>query len=314
MLCQNVGTCVAIHDAVLLGKPLISRITTLTGEALARPMNVEALIGTPTGELLAFAGLEQNRLNRLIGADDGLYPAVLDVPVIKTTNACSPARSKSCLRRHQRCLHPLRRVRRGLSGEPAAAAVAFLCTGPGARAAQGPPSVRLHRVWCLRLRLPVEHPAGAVLPRRQGRDPRAGAEAAEGRAFQAALRTAPERLRRAEEQKEAERKARAERAARAKAAQGESAQVVSDTTAATPSAAPKSGLSETQKKLKIEASMAQVALKKAEKQLAAHDTPELQAQVADLRKAAEAAQQALDAVMQEVPAQHLPSAQRMTRR
>ena len=108
-----------------------------------------------------------------------------------------------------------------------------------------------------------------------------------------------ERLRRAEEQKEAERKARAERAARAKAAQGESAQVVSDTTAATPSAAPKSGLSETQKKLKIEASMAQVALKKAEKQLAAHDTPELQAQVADLRKAAEAAQQALDAVMQE---------------
>ena len=57
MLCQNVGTCVAIHDAVLLGKPLISRITTLTGEALARPMNVEALIGTPAGELLAFAGL-----------------------------------------------------------------------------------------------------------------------------------------------------------------------------------------------------------------------------------------------------------------
>ena len=52
--------------------------------------------------------------------------------------------------------------------------------------------------------------------------------------------------------------------ARAKAAQGESAQVVSGTTAATPSAAPKSGLSETQKKLKIEASMAQVALKKAE--------------------------------------------------
>ena len=49
-----------------------------------------------------------------------------------------------------------------------------------------------------------------------------------------------ERLRRAEEQKEAERKARAERAARQGGA-GESAQVVSGTTAATPSAAPKSG-------------------------------------------------------------------------
>ncbi|HAJ88467.1 MAG TPA: electron transport complex subunit RsxC, partial [Pseudomonas sp.] len=88
MLCQNVGTCVAIHDAVLLGKPLISRITTLTGEALARPMNVEALIGTPAGELLAFAGLEQNRLNRLImgGPMMGFTLPSLDVPVIKTTN------------------------------------------------------------------------------------------------------------------------------------------------------------------------------------------------------------------------------------
>src|SRR5690606_32186916 len=50
MLCQNVGNCVAIHHAVVLGKPLISRITTLTGEALERPMNVEALLGTPVAE------------------------------------------------------------------------------------------------------------------------------------------------------------------------------------------------------------------------------------------------------------------------
>src|SRR5690606_36322402 len=40
---------------------------------------------------------------------------------------------------------------------------------------------------------------------------------------------------------------------------------------------------------------AQVALKKAEKQLALHDTPELQAQVAELRSAAEAAQKVLEA-------------------
>ncbi|WP_314410660.1 RnfABCDGE type electron transport complex subunit B [Pseudomonas kuykendallii] len=48
-----------------------------------------------------------------------------------------------------------------------------------------------------------------------------------------------------------------------------------------------------QKRLKIEASMARVALGKAEKQLAARGTPELQAQVAELRAAAEAAQAAL---------------------
>ena len=51
-------------------------------------MNVEALIGTPAGELLAFAGLEQNRLNRLImgGPMMGFTLPSLDVPVIKTTN------------------------------------------------------------------------------------------------------------------------------------------------------------------------------------------------------------------------------------
>ena len=66
ILCQNVGTALAVHDAVLLGRPLISRITTLTGAALERPTNVEALIGTPIAELLAFAGLREDRLYRLV--------------------------------------------------------------------------------------------------------------------------------------------------------------------------------------------------------------------------------------------------------
>src|SRR5690606_27095621 len=64
ILCQNIGTALAVHDAIMLGKPLISRITTLTGAALARPTNVEALIGTPIQDLLAFAGLQQERLYR----------------------------------------------------------------------------------------------------------------------------------------------------------------------------------------------------------------------------------------------------------
>src|SRR5690554_3924318 len=88
MLCQNVGTCVAIHDAVIHGKPMISRITTLTGEALERPMNVEALLGTPVSDLLAFAGLREGQLHRLImgGPMMGFTLPDLSVPVIKTTN------------------------------------------------------------------------------------------------------------------------------------------------------------------------------------------------------------------------------------
>ena len=94
-----------------------------------------------------------------------------------------------------------------------------------------------------------------------------------------------ERLRREEERKEAERQARAEKAARAKAAQAE---------AGSSSAAVGSAPSSTEtaqidplKRLKIEASMTQVALKKAEKQLAIHASSELQSQVDELRSAAE---------------------------
>jgi len=296
MLCQNVGTCVAIHDAVLLGKPLISRITTLTGEALARPMNVEALIGTPAGELLAFAGLEQNRLNRLImgGPMMGFTLPSLDVPVIKTTNCLlastleelpPPPPALPCIRCGE-CAEAcpvsllpqqLHFFTLGQEHEQLKAHHLFDCIECGACAYVCPSNIPL-----------VQYYRAAKAEIRELEQKQQKAEHSKQR-----FELRQERLRRAEEQKEAE------RAARAKAAQGESAQVVSDTTAATPSAAPKSGLTETQKKLKIEASMAQVALKKAEKQLAAHDTPELQAQVADLRKAAEAAQQALDAVMQE---------------
>ncbi|HYQ39835.1 MAG TPA: electron transport complex subunit RsxC, partial [Pseudomonas sp.] len=96
-----------------------------------------------------------------------------------------------------------------------------------------------------------------------------------------------ERLRRAEERKEEERKARLEKAARARAAQAEAP------IAAAAAAPASSAAGDELKRLKIDASMAQVALKKAEKQLAQHDTPELHAQVAELRAALEAAQQAL---------------------
>lgn len=88
LLCYNVGTLAAIHDAVIEGRPLISRITTVTGQALARPGNLEALIGTPIDHLLAFAGLHRERLYNLVlgGPMMGFSLADTQVPVIKTSN------------------------------------------------------------------------------------------------------------------------------------------------------------------------------------------------------------------------------------
>nr|WP_299379510.1 electron transport complex subunit RsxC [uncultured Halomonas sp.] len=97
VLCHNPGTLLAALRAVRDGEPLISRIVTLTGEALDRPGNVEARIGTPLQELLAFAGLQPERLSRLImgGPMMGLALDSFDnfegwnsdaLPLIKTSN------------------------------------------------------------------------------------------------------------------------------------------------------------------------------------------------------------------------------------
>ena len=61
IVCQNVGTCEAVYKAVAEGKPLISRVTTITGESVEQPQNVEVLIGTPVNHLLDFAGFKQEK-------------------------------------------------------------------------------------------------------------------------------------------------------------------------------------------------------------------------------------------------------------
>lgn len=88
ILCSNVGTAYAVHRAITLGMPLLSRITTVTGTALQQPRNIEALIGTPADYLLQFCGLRPSELHRLIvgGPMMGFTAHQLDTPIIKTSN------------------------------------------------------------------------------------------------------------------------------------------------------------------------------------------------------------------------------------
>ncbi|MBV2134655.1 electron transport complex subunit RsxC [Pseudomonas sp. MAP12] len=298
ILCQNVGTAVAVHDAVVLGQPLIARITTLTGEALARPMNVEALIGTPVEELLAFAGLDEGKLDRLImgGPMMGFTLPALDVPLIKTTNCLlaptrqelpAPPPAMPCIRCGECALacpasllpQQLHFFALGSEHEQLKAHNLFDCIECGACAYVCPSSIPL-----------VQYYRVAKAEIRELEQKQQKAEHSKQR-----FELRQERLRREEERKEEERRARAEKAARAKAAQAEAA-------AAAPVASAAPAVNEDLKRLKIEASMAQVALKKAEKQLAQHDTAELQTQVAELRAALEAAQQALADAQAAAPA------------
>ena len=44
---QNVGTALAVYEAVTAGKPLIERVLTVTGDGVRQPKNLLVRIGTP---------------------------------------------------------------------------------------------------------------------------------------------------------------------------------------------------------------------------------------------------------------------------
>ena len=56
IVCQNIATVAAIADAAFDGKPLISRIVTLTGRGVGQPRNLEVPIGVPIRDLIEQAG------------------------------------------------------------------------------------------------------------------------------------------------------------------------------------------------------------------------------------------------------------------
>ncbi|MEY6432652.1 electron transport complex subunit RsxC [Thioalkalicoccus limnaeus] len=88
VVCQNVSTTVAIAEAVLDGKPLISRLVTVTGRAISEPRNLLVRIGTPANELIDFCGGYREAPRKLIsgGPMMGVQLASDQVPVTKGVN------------------------------------------------------------------------------------------------------------------------------------------------------------------------------------------------------------------------------------
>ena len=84
----NVSTYAAIFRAVRLGVPLIQRIVTVSGEAIAEPQNFIVRIGTPFQDLVEAAGGLHEKTERVIngGPMMGVAQSDLSVPVVKATN------------------------------------------------------------------------------------------------------------------------------------------------------------------------------------------------------------------------------------
>ncbi|NEX19826.1 electron transport complex subunit RsxC [Thiorhodococcus mannitoliphagus] len=88
IVCQNVGSAAAVADAVLEGKPLISRVITVTGRAIKHPRNLEVPIGTRAEDLIAHCDGYQEAPRKLVcgGPMMGFELKQPSVPVTKSTN------------------------------------------------------------------------------------------------------------------------------------------------------------------------------------------------------------------------------------
>jgi electron transport complex protein RnfC len=121
---QNVGTCVAIAEAFLLGKPLIDRDLTVSGGACLTPKNIRAPIGAFLADFPPdFMRIDQTALRKVLfgGPMMGVAVPSLNVPIQKNTSgiilmteaetradaegAC--IRCARCLRNCSACLSPV---------------------------------------------------------------------------------------------------------------------------------------------------------------------------------------------------------------
>lgn len=86
---DNVDTVVAVYKAVILGRPVMSRIVTVTGDAITQPKNFTVLTGTNMEELIQAAGGLKDKASKIISGGPMMGFAMYDlkVPCIKTTSA-----------------------------------------------------------------------------------------------------------------------------------------------------------------------------------------------------------------------------------
>ncbi|MGD8999144.1 MAG: electron transport complex subunit RsxC, partial [Granulosicoccaceae bacterium] len=96
VICHNVATAAAIYRAVHEGRPLISRIVTVTGPAVDNACNLEVLIGTPIHDVLEYVGVKPDSLASVLmgGSMMGFALHDLGAPLIKTTNCLLALRAE----------------------------------------------------------------------------------------------------------------------------------------------------------------------------------------------------------------------------
>ncbi|HDL85423.1 MAG TPA: electron transport complex subunit RsxC [Candidatus Acetothermia bacterium] len=102
-LVHNVATLAAIHDAIVLGKPLVERVISVTG-LVKTPKNFLARFGTPASALIDLCGGSDSNADELIfgGPMMGIAQPSFETAIIKGTNCILV--KKSDLREEHDCI------------------------------------------------------------------------------------------------------------------------------------------------------------------------------------------------------------------
>lgn len=97
---QNIGTALAVYEAVQKNKPLIERVVTVTGKTLRDPSNFMVRIGAPISSLIDLCGgMPQDALKVINGGPMmGRALANIDAPVTKGTSGIVIMRNRESLR------------------------------------------------------------------------------------------------------------------------------------------------------------------------------------------------------------------------
>ncbi|MHC8441927.1 MAG: electron transport complex subunit RsxC [Candidatus Eutrophobiaceae bacterium] len=88
IMIYNVGTVLAVYDAIVLGQPSLGRVVTVSGSGVRHPGNLAVRYGTPIADLAAHCGgvLPDHGSYVIGGPMMGYRTRNLEVPVTKITN------------------------------------------------------------------------------------------------------------------------------------------------------------------------------------------------------------------------------------
>ena len=98
---QNIGTALAVYEAVIKHKPLIERVVTVTGKSLARPGNYLCRLGTPISKLIEAAGGVPENTAKVIGGGPMMGRTIvnIDSPIMKGTSGILIISNKEAVRK-----------------------------------------------------------------------------------------------------------------------------------------------------------------------------------------------------------------------